>query len=240
VNYPTPLTQAVLLKRYKRFLADVEFEDGTVLTAHCANPGAMTGCWVAGCMARLSFHDNPKRKLKWSLEQTQVDGTWIAVNTAVHNRVVGEALQANHIAELTGYDSIQREQKYGEGSRIDFLLSASQRRCYVEVKGVSLVEDGIGLFPDSVTKRGQKHLSELMEVARQGHRAVMLFSVARGDIAVVRPADHIDPVYGTLLRQARDVGVELLAYRCEVGVDELKLTERLEVELPSQGPPAAR
>lgn len=233
MQYPGGLTEAVLLRRYKRFLADVEFADGTVLTAHCANPGAMTSCWEEGCPARLSFHDNPKRKLKWSLEQTCVGGTWIAVNTAVHNRVVGEALRAGRIEELGGYDSVKPEQKYGEGSRVDFLLSTADRHCYVEVKGVSLLLDGVGMFPDSVTKRGQKHLGDLMNVVRKGHRAVLLFNVARGDVPHVRPADHIDPVYGRLLREAQDVGVELLAYRCEVSADALVLAERLEIQLPA-------
>ncbi len=226
MKYASPLSDAILRRRYKRFLADIVLPDGSEHTAHCANPGAMTSCWEPDCAARVRYDGNPKRKLAWSLEQTQVDGAWIIVNTALHNKIVGEALDAGAVPELAGYSTVAREQRYGENSRADFLLSghrSDSRPCWVEVKGVTLVHQGRGMFPDAVTKRGQKHLLELGARVEQGDRAVLLFCVGREDIDSVAPADHVDPEYGRLLREAARIGVEVMAHRCRIGPTEVVL-----------------
>lgn len=231
MTYDNPLQGAVLVRRYKRFLADVELPDGATVTAWCPNPGSMKSCLAERAPVRVAHVDDPKRKLKWTLEQIQVDGTWIMVHPARANAVVGEALQAGAIPELSGYDEIRPEQKYGsQNSRIDFLLEG-EGKAFVEVKNVTLREGGAALFPDSVSKRGTRHLEELIEVVADGHRGVMLYCVARADAEVVQPADAIDPTYGETLRKALDAGVEAIAYRCEVRPTGLVLGDRLPVEV---------
>ena len=192
-----------LIKRYKRFLADIELEDGSVVTAHCPNSGSMKGCNLPGVPVMLSLSPNLNRKLAHTWELVQVDGYWVGLNTMLPNRLAEEAILEGTISELQGYQRLRREVPYGsERSRIDLLLEDEQRRCFVEVKNVTLVEVGLALFPDAVTERGQKHLRELMEVVRNGDRGVILFTVQRGDGVAVAPADAIDPVYGRLLREA--------------------------------------
>jgi sugar fermentation stimulation protein A len=221
-----------LIKRYKRFLADIELEDGSVVTAHCPNSGSMLGCNRPGSPVLLSLSPNPNRKLAYTWELLQVDGFWVGLNTMLPNQLAEEAILDGTIVELQGYPNLRREVPYGsERSRIDILLEGDERRCYVEVKNVTLVEDGLALFPDAVTTRGQKHLRELMEVVRNGHRGVLLFTVQRGDGTAVAPADRIDPEYGRLLREAVAHDVEALAYRAEVQPEQIRLTERLAVVL---------
>lgn len=221
-----------LIKRYKRFLADIELEDGSVVTAHCPNSGSMKGCNLPGVPVMLSLSPNLNRKLAHTWELVQVDGYWVGLNTMLPNRLAEEAILEGTISELQGYQRLRREVPYGsERSRIDLLLEDEQRRCFVEVKNVTLVEVGLALFPDAVTERGQKHLRELMEVVRNGDRGVILFTVQRGDGVAVAPADAIDPVYGRLLREAVAHGVEALAYRALVTPHEIRLTEPLPVEL---------
>lgn len=227
-----PLIPGRLIKRYKRFLADVELEDGSLVTAHCPNSGSMQGCNLPGSPVMLSLSPNPNRKLAYTWELVQVGGYWVGLNTMLPNRLAEEAILDGTIAELQGYPRLRREVPYGsERSRIDILLEGEQGRCFVEVKNVTLVEDGLALFPDAVTERGQKHLRELMEVVRNGERGVILFTVQRGDGAAVAPADAIDPAYGRLLRQAVAQGVEALAYRALVMPEAIRLTERLELKL---------
>lgn len=231
MNLP-PLLPGKLVKRYKRFLADVELDDGSVVTAHCPNSGSMKGCNLPGAPVMLSLSPNLNRKLAHTWELVQVDGYWVGLNTMLPNRLAEEAILEGTISELQGYQRLRREVPYGsERSRIDLLLEDEQRRCFVEVKNVTLVEVGLALFPDAVTERGQKHLRELMEVVRNGDRGVILFTVQRGDGAAVAPADAIDPVYGRLLREAVAHGVEALAYRALVTPHEIRLTEPLPVEL---------
>ena len=231
MNLP-PLLPGRLIKRYKRFLADIELEDGSLVTAHCPNSGSMQGCNLPGSPVMLSLSPNPNRKLAHTWELVQVNGYWVGLNTMLPNRLAEEAILDGTIAELQGYARLRREVHYGsERSRIDLLLEGEQGRCFVEVKNVTLVEDGLALFPDAVTERGQKHLRELMEVVRNGDRGVILFTVQRGDGAAVAPADAIDPVYGRLLRQAVAQGVEALAYRAQVTPEQIRLTERLAVRL---------
>lgn len=215
----THLQKATLVKRYKRFLADVIFSDGTEKTIYCANTGAMTGCADAGDTIYYSTSDNPKRKYQhsWELTFTKA-GHWICVNTAKANQLVAEALKNNDIAALTGYENIQAEVKYGsENSRIDFLLrNKGKADCYVEVKSCTLLQsqfdEGQGFFPDAVTVRGQKHLRELIEMKQQGYRSVLLFAVLHTGIKAVKPAAHIDKKYAQLFEQAKLAGVEVLYY----------------------------
>lgn len=227
-----PLIPGTLIRRYKRFLADIELSDGRVVTAHCPNSGSMLGCNVPGAPVMLSRSDNPGRKLPYTWELVQVDGFWVGLNTMLPNRLAEETITGGLAAELQGYERIRREVPYGsERSRIDLLLEGDRGRCYVEVKNVTLVEDGRALFPDAVTTRGQKHLRELMEVVAQGDRGVIFFTVQRGDGHAVSPADAIDPEYGRLLREAVQNGVEALAYRAEVTPQEIRLAGQLPVLL---------
>ena len=235
MKYTSPLQSATLLKRYKRFLADLELSDGTTFTAHCANTGKMTGCADAGFTAFYSTSSNTKRKYPQSLELTQNNvSQLICVNTAIANKVVEEALNNGVIDELTGYQHIQSEVKYGsENSRIDFLLThSSKANCYVEVKSVTLLSEdrpqsGQGYFPDAQTVRGQKHIRELIDMVKQGHRAVLLFAVLHQGITQVSAAVHIDPTYAQLLSEAIEQGVEVLAYKAHISASEVTLIEKV-------------
>lgn len=231
MRLPSPLFPGALIRRYKRFLADVQLADGTTVTAHCPNSGSMKGCNAPGSPVYLSRSDNPARKLSYTWELVCSDGFWAGINTGLPNRLAREGIENGTVAELQGYDRIRPEVPYGTRSRIDLLLEGEKGRCYVEVKNVTLVEGETALFPDAVTERGQKHLRELMEVVRQGDRGVIFFVVQRGDGVAVSPADAIDPEYGRLLRQAVACGVEALAYRALVTPEEIRLVERLPVAL---------
>ena len=225
------LVRGKLIKRYKRFLADVELESGEIVTAYCANTGTMKTCDMPGSPVVLSVSDNPKRKLKYTWELIRINGGWAGINTALPNQLAAEAIQNGTIAELQGYANIRREVKYGENSRIDLLLENGGQRCYVEVKNVTMVENNRALFPDAVTLRGQKHLRELMTMAAAGHRAVMVYVVQREDCVDFAPADEIDPRYGELLREAAKNGVEILAYQASVAVGEIVIDRPMPVVL---------
>lgn len=233
VPFSTTLHKARLEKRYKRFFADVILEDGTKVTAHCPNTGSMATCMSPGATVWLTFNDDPKRKLKWTWELTETDAGYVGVNTAMPNRVVEFSIGAGLIPELTGYAEMQREVKYGsENSRIDLLLSDPQKaKCYVEVKNTTLFHGGHVLFPDAVTERGQKHLRELAAMVREGHRAVIFFFVNRAEGEAFSPADHIDPVYGKLLREVQKQGVEILAYRAKHSLNGMTTGSTLEIKL---------
>lgn len=231
MKLPEPLVCGTLIRRYQRFLADVQLDDGRMVTAHTSNTGSMMGCSLPGNRVLLSISCNPGRKYPHCWELVHADGIWVGINTMLPNRLVREGIENGTIRELGGYQAIRGEAPYGKGSRIDLLLSGARGKCYVEVKNVTLVEQGAALFPDAVTARGRKHLRELMEVVRQGHRAVNLFVVQRGDGERVAPADAIDPGYGALLREAAQAGVELLAYRATVTAAEIVLTHRLPIVL---------
>ncbi|MCB9609299.1 MAG: DNA/RNA nuclease SfsA [Polyangiaceae bacterium] len=226
-----PLHRGHLLKRYKRFLADVELEGGEVITAHCANPGAMTGLAVPGSEVFLSRSDDPKRKLPYSWELCRVGRGLVCVNTARANPIAHEALLASRVAELAGFLECRREVSIGE-SRIDFRLEFSEGPCWVEVKNVTLDRGGgTSAFPDSVTKRGARHLRELRDLKRRGERAVLLFCSSRSDTRRVIPARDIDPAYADALLEAHTAGVEIIAYAARVTQRELCLTNRIPVEL---------
>lgn len=219
------LQKATLIRRYKRFLADIELHNGDVLTIYCPNTGAMTGCAEPGDQVWYSTSNNLKRKYKYTWELTfSKGGHWICVNTARANQLVKEALNKGEIKALSGYSSIKAEVKYGaENSRIDFLLSKENKAdCYVEVKSCTLLEEpiaeGKGFFPDTVTIRGQKHLRELIEMKEQGFRSVLLFAVLHSGIQSVQAAGHIDLKYGQLFEQAKKAGVEVCCYYPELSL----------------------
>ncbi|MGB1237026.1 MAG: DNA/RNA nuclease SfsA [Pseudomonadales bacterium] len=235
LQYDKELIPATLIKRYKRFLADVVLEDGTEKTVHCANTGAMTGCAIPQSRVWLYPSDNPKRKYanSWELvEQTQPAG-FICINTARANQVVEEALLEGRVASLAHYSNVRREVKYGEGSRVDFLLSQDGHPdVYVEVKSVTLhLHDELGAFPDAVTTRGQKHLQELQRIVEGGERAVLLFCVMHTGIREVQTADHIDARYAQLFTAARAAGVEVLVYGCDISTDGIALADELPLRL---------
>ena len=219
---------ATLLRRYKRFLADVVLPDGQELTVHCPNTGAMTGCMEAGARVWLSQSDNPKRKYAMTWEAIELSsGAAICIHSAHANRVVAEALAAGTIPELAAYQVHKREVKLNEGSRVDFLLS-EPGDCVVEVKSVTLgLEGGVGAFPDAVSTRASRHLEELIQHVEQGDRAVLLLLAMHTGIERIAPADPIDPKYGDTLRRAVAAGVEVLCYGCEVSAAGVRLSRPL-------------
>ncbi|MCW5725427.1 MAG: DNA/RNA nuclease SfsA [Maricaulaceae bacterium] len=232
MKLPAPLIPGVLLRRYKRFLADVELADGEQVTAHCANPGSMLGINTPGLKVWLSESADPNRKLKYSWELVQADGTLVGAYPNRANALAEEAVVSGVIAPLAGYERLRREVKYGANSRIDLLLETQGRPpCYVEVKNVHMRRDGdVAEFPDSVTARGTRHLGELSAMVRQGARAVQLYIVQRADCSRFRPAADIDPAYAAALNAAIDAGVEAMAYACAVTTDEIRVTRPLEME----------
>ncbi len=206
-----PLIKGKLVKRYKRFLADIELESGEVVTAHCPNSGSMKGCACPGSDAWISQSTNPKRKLKYTWELTRVDGTFIGINTLVPNRLVRASVENHLIPELSGYSRVRSEVKTSEHTRLDLMLEDDNgKRCFMEIKNCTLVENGVARFPDAVTTRGQKHIQELVALAANGHRAVLFFLVQRTDAYAFTPAADIDPEYAEKLMQARLKGVEII------------------------------
>ena len=231
MRFPAPLVRGTLIKREKRFLVHVRLDDGREVIAHTNNTGTMLGCNTPGSPVWLSPADDPKRKLKWTYELIEADGVLVGINTSVPNKLAAEAVGDGTIAELQGYDTLRREVRYGEGSRIDLLLERGDARCWVEVKNVTLTRDGVALFPDAVTARGLKHLRELTARVAAGDRAVMLYVVQRANAESFAPADEIDPAYAAGLREATAAGVEALCYRADVTTEEIRLSTRLPVRL---------
>ncbi|WP_420340498.1 DNA/RNA nuclease SfsA [Roseibium sp.] len=222
MQFSVPLVSGRLVKRYKRFLADVVLDEtGEEVTAHCANPGSMLGLKEPGSRVWLSPSDNPKRKLKFSWEVIEADGALVGINTAHPNKLVEEALVAGRIQGLAGFETLRREVKYGKNSRIDILLEqADGSKTYVEVKNVHLMrESGLAEFPDSVTARGAKHLVELGDMVAEGHRAAMVFLVQRPDCDRLSLASDIDPNYAEAFKTAKAAGVEAYAIGCDVRLD---------------------
>ncbi|MFN4167687.1 MAG: DNA/RNA nuclease SfsA [Pannonibacter phragmitetus] len=229
MDFGKPLIRGRLVKRYKRFLADVVLDSGEEITAHCANPGSMLGLNAPGSLVYLSRSDNPARKLAWSWEIIEADGALVGISTAHPNKLVEEALLAGLIPELSGFASLRREVKYGKNSRIDILLEgADGGLTYVEVKNVHLMrQPGLAEFPDSVTARGAKHLVELEDMVRAGHRAVMVYLVQRPDCSELDFAADIDPAYAAALKQAMAGGVEAHAIGCEVTPEFIRATRKV-------------
>jgi sugar fermentation stimulation protein A len=234
VKYSRPLIEGRLLRRYKRFLADIQLAEG-VITAACPNTGSMMGCCEPGSRVWLSESDRATRKYRHTWEMVEVGRVIVGINTGLPNRLVSEAIEDGTIGELSGYAAIRREVAFGEeGSRVDLLLEGEGREpCYVEVKNVTAAASkGVALFPDCVSERGTKHLRELIRLKARGLRPVQLYCVQRGDVKEVRPADGIDHEYGRMLREALAAGVEVLAYRAKVTPDEIRLANRIPVVCP--------
>ena len=227
-----PLIPGTLIHRYQRFLADIRREDGTVVTAHCPNSGKMTACCEPGRPVWISFHDNPRRKLKYTWELIEMPDSLVGVNTGVPNRLVADSIAAGAVPELAGYDAVRREVAVGDRSRIDIRLDRAGRPpCFVEVKNCTLVENGIAAFPDAVTTRGLKHLHALRRLAAEGSRAVIFFLIQRMDAERFRPADEVDPAYGAGLREVLAAGVEAIAYDVQLDWTGIRLGRRLPVEM---------
>jgi sugar fermentation stimulation protein A len=228
MKFPDPLIRGILVKRYKRFLSDIELENGGVVTAHCANPGSMLSVNDTGAEVWLSPARNPERKLRYTWEMIRIGKHLVGINTALPNGLIEEAIRKNAIAELAGYDSLRREVKYGKNSRIDILLeSPGKPPCYVEVKNVTMKRDrtakGPYEFPDAVTVRGTKHLHELADMVKQGARAVMVYLAQRQDGKTFTVAGDIDPAYAEALKTAQKAGVEAICYGCKLTPREIKV-----------------
>ena len=221
-----------LLRRYKRFLADVETPDGRVLTVHCPNPGAMLGCDAPGSPVRCSTSDAPGRRLRHTLEMIRVGRTWVGLHTGRANALAARALEGGLVAGLAGYPRVRREVAAGAGCRLDFRLEGGRRRpLWLEVKSVTLAEGRVARFPDAVTARGRRHMDTLARLRAGGERAAVLFVVQRGDCERVEPADDIDPAYGETLRRAVRRGVEVFALRARVTPRALLVDRLLPVTL---------
>ncbi|MDX2447410.1 MAG: DNA/RNA nuclease SfsA [Desulfobacterales bacterium] len=222
-----------LIKRYKRFLADVELADGAIVTAHCPNSGRMTTCSEPGRPVYLSSHDNPRRKLKYTWEIIRMPDSLVGVNTLVPNRLVKTSIENGLVSELAEYDKIRSEVQTSKGSRLDLLLTDSHgARCFVEIKNCTLVSESVASFPDAVTQRGHKHLKELERLAAEGNRCVMFYCVQRMDAECFRPADQIDAAYGEALRGAYlKGGVEILVYDVWMDLERIVLNRKIPFHL---------
>jgi sugar fermentation stimulation protein A len=223
-----PLVSGRLVKRYKRFLADVILDDGEAITAHCPNSGRMTGCNLPGQPVFLSHQDNPKRKLKYKWELIEMPTSLVGVNTMVPNRLVAESLRAGQIPALASYGDVLREVTINSHSRLDLKLAGQGLPdCYIEIKNCTLVEKGLAMFPDAPTTRGQKHLRELVRLKHHGFRSVIFFLVQRMDAHSFAPADRIDPEYGHQLRRAVEHGVEVMVYDTHIDLKSIRLRSPL-------------
>lgn len=237
MRFPHTLIRGRLIRRYKRFLAEVELDGGEIITASCPNTGSMRGLSAPGSYIWLSTSDSRTRKYRhtWELVEHDLgDGqVLVGINSGHPNRLVENAIAAGKLEPLRGYESLKREQAYGKASRIDLLLEDPVRgRAYVEIKNVHMMrESGLAEFPDSVTQRGLRHLQELADMAEAGHRAVMVYLIQRSDAKALRMAADIDPAYAAGLAKAIERGVEALAYRCDVTCEEIRVTDPVPLEL---------
>ena len=232
MKFPEPLMQGKLVKRYKRFMADVVLESGETVTAHCANTGAMTGVKEPGSKVWLSPAKNPERKLKYTWELIHVGANLVGINTSLPNKIVSEAIGGGSIPELSGYEHLRHEVKYGKNSRIDILLTSEDKAdCYVEVKNVHLMrKHGVAEFPDGVSTRAAKHQGELAEMVRNGSRAVTIYLCQRQDCSTFRIADDIDPEYQQAASIAREQGVESFCYACKLTPRSIAVSHQLTIE----------
>ncbi len=225
--FPIPLQAGTLLKRYKRFLADIKLDDHSEITIYCPNTGSMRSCSTPGSRVYFSKSHNPKRKYPHTLEMIREQSTWVGVNTGLTNHLVVEAIEQGKIAEFKEVDSIQQEIKTSAGTRLDILLTQDLNKTYIEVKNCSLVEEGMAMFPDAVTSRGTKHLRELAALVSKGHRGVIFYLVQRMDADCFTPAEAIDPLYAETLSEVHRQGVEILVYQAEVTPEEIYVSRPL-------------
>lgn len=230
MKFEFKLIHGILIKRYKRFLADVKLDDGNIVVAHCTNTGSMTSCLEKGAEVFLSPANDPKRKTKFTWEMIKINGDWVGINTGNPNKLAFEALSQNLIGGLKGYTEVKREVKW-EDSRFDVMAHNDSETCFIEVKNVSMKDGDFALFPDAVTTRGRKHLETLIRVKKEGMRAVMLYVVQRSDVSKFSTADNIDPEYGFALRKAIKCGVEVFVVQVKVTPSEITIAKTLPVEL---------
>lgn len=230
MKFQEKLIHGTLIKRYKRFLADVKLDDGTEVVAHCTNSGSMKSCLENGAEVYLSPVSDPKRKTKFTWEMIKINGDWVGINTGNPNKLAFEAISAGLIPGLEGYTTVKREVKFGD-SRFDIFAENENEKCFTEVKNVTLKEGKYALFPDAVTIRGQKHLNTLIEVKNKEMRAVMLYIIQRCDVEVFAPAWEIDPVYSETLKRAVDSGVEVIPVMAKVTPETIELGEILPLEI---------
>ena len=232
MKFEQDLIEGTLVRRYKRFLADVVLESGEEVTAHCANPGSMFGCSEPGSKVLLSLQSNPKRKFKHQLEIVYNGRTPIGVHTGRPNSIVAEAIMKGKIPEVAGYARMRREVAYGKNSRIDILLEGNGlRTCYIEVKNVSMARENVAYFPDAKTERGTKHLRELANIVREGNRAMVIFLAQRGDVRGFKPAEDIDPDFSEALRDASARGVEILCFRSRVSKKGIEFEKPIDLDI---------
>ncbi len=231
MEFENPLIEGTFIQRYKRFLADVKFDNGRETTVHCPNPGSMLGLTEPGSNIYVSDSQNPKRKLRYTWELIEVNQTLVGINTNRTNQLMEEAINKGNILELSGYDEIQREVNIGGKSRFDFLLQGNRLPCIVEVKSVTLKKDRKALFPDSVTKRGARHVRELIESTQNGFRAVVCFVIQRNDTELFSPAWDLDPEFSETLKTAQEKGVEIYAYQTEITNQNIEITTGVPVEI---------
>jgi len=220
-----------LIKRYKRFLCDVKLKNHHTITAHCPNTGSMKECYEPGCTVYLSRHNNPARKLKYTVEMTHMETSLVGINTQVPNHLVKESIALGKVPSLMDYSRISSEIPYGKNSRIDLLLENGHKRCFVEIKNCTLVADHIAYFPDAVSSRGLKHLLELERQVKSGDRCVMFYLIQRTDAKIFKPADHIDPVYGKTLRSVFNKGVEIMVYDVTIDLKTITLNKPIPYQL---------
>ena len=228
--FKKPLIHGTLIRRYKRFLTDIKLDNGDIVIAHSTNSGSMKTCLEEGAEVYLTHVDDPKRKTQFTWEMIKINGNWIGINTSWPNLLAYEAIKNNEIEKLSGYTLVKREVKF-EDSRFDVYCENDIEKCFVEVKNVTLKENDYALFPDSVTTRGQKHLTTLVKAKKSGYRAVMLYVIQRSDVSIFAPARSIDPVYARLLKTAIDNGVEVIAIQAEVTTESIILKTELPVEI---------
>ena len=230
MKFKIPLVQGKLIRRYKRFLADVELESGEIVIAHCTNSGSMKTCIEEGAPVYLTPVNDPKRKTKFTWEMIFLNGDWVGINTLVPNVLAFEAIRDGKIEKLKGYTNVKREVTFGD-SRFDVFAENSHEKCFVEVKNVTMKEDDFALFPDAVTTRGKKHLETLIQVKKQGIRAAMLYVIQRMDVKRFGPAKEIDPDYAATLQKAYIAGVEIIPVQARVTPEKIEIVSELPFEL---------
>jgi len=227
MKFESKLIPGRLIKRYKRFLADVELEDGSIVVAHCTNSGSMISCIEDGARVYLSPAKDPKRKTRFTWEMIEINNSWVGINTSIPNQLVFEAVRDQKIPQLLGYTFVKREVKF-EDSRFDVFAENQHEKCFIEVKNVSMKVGDAALFPDAVTTRGRKHLETLIRVKEQGIRAVMVYVVQRMDVNAFGPARHIDPDYADALEKAKNAGVEVIALQAKVDPKGIQIIKELD------------
>lgn len=234
MRFDEPLIEGTLIRRYKRFFADVKLNNGEEVTVHCANSGSLMSCSDPGSKVLLSPHVDPRKKLKHQLEIVYAGKTPVGIHTGRPSSVIVEALGHAKIAELSGYATLRRQVKYGRDNHIDIYLEGNGLRpCYIEVKNVTLAHEDIAYFPDALTEKGIRELADLVTIVREGNRAMVIFVAQRADVEWFRPADHIDPEYAQAFRDAVARGVEATCYRSKITRKGIEIDKRLPIDLGS-------